>query len=672
MKNYLVYTISDFKNDSLKCIDLLYASLLYKNKKENFDFAIVSNVKTPENYNPEYNIIYEECNHKYIGMLKYSRTLPSGYKAYIYLDNDILFYEDVSNIIKEADFSLVLENKPMSDKWFCNPLATEEEKAQMRNIYGINAGSFTFKDVNFTNEVRKLYDTYDVETLPLDEQGYFEQSALNYTLFHLLRTKSFYNFKHIMLMPVYPGYEDEATYDGLICHKAFHFCGFVGTMTTKLERMQKVFQKYRFSRLEILQTLPKDMVWVELGVFLGNFSKEIYTYLKPKELYLVDIFPDYMVSGDQNGENVIYTNLTSIPDELNNYFKDDNVKIIKSTTQDFLLNLINNGQKVDAIYIDADHEYNSVKIDLELSYKVIKNGGYICGHDYHKDKFPGVWQAVNEFCSNNNLKIKLLSDDLLPSYVIQVEKTEKISINDFFDGIYWINTPTSVERKNKMQRFFDKYQIKANRIEGINGDLLRFLLNDTEQRNNARFYAGCLLSHLQAMYLSKVRGEKKILILEDDILPLKNFDINFDIFARETVSQSNDWDMIYLGFIPVEDNDIKWDYNLVLQNWVAGTLGYIRGTKHFTGAYAYALNEDMRDFLLEKLSNQKDGIYGVEAWLRDLARFHGIDYFREKKIYGYYPQLFAHDNGMSTTTINDEERLIRSSNIYPERYDTEI
>ena len=57
----------------------------------------------------------------------------------------------------------------------------------------------------------------------------------------------------------------------------------------------------------------------------------------------------------------------------------------------------------DIIYIDGDHSYDGVKHDLINSFRVIKNGGYIMGHDYemnmekaHTNWVFGVKQAVNQ------------------------------------------------------------------------------------------------------------------------------------------------------------------------------------------------------------------------------------------------------------------------------------
>jgi predicted O-methyltransferase YrrM len=51
---------------------------------------------------------------------------------------------------------------------------------------------------------------------------------------------------------------------------------------------------------------------------------------------------------------------------------------------------------IDFCYIDAGHDYVSVKEDLHAWYPKVRSGGVISGDDYGVD-WPGVDQAVNEF-----------------------------------------------------------------------------------------------------------------------------------------------------------------------------------------------------------------------------------------------------------------------------------
>jgi hypothetical protein len=70
-----------------------------------------------------------------------------------------------------------------------------------------------------------------------------------------------------------------------------------------------------------------------------------------------------------------------------------NVEIIKSSSTDFYANY--DVESPSMIFIDAAHDYESVKQDIEFGRRVQSN--IICGHDYN---WPGVKQAVEESFGN--------------------------------------------------------------------------------------------------------------------------------------------------------------------------------------------------------------------------------------------------------------------------------
>ena len=70
-----------------------------------------------------------------------------------------------------------------------------------------------------------------------------------------------------------------------------------------------------------------------------------------------------------------------------------NVKRMKSVDAAQLYD----NDSVDFVFIDASHEYEDVKADIEAWYPKIKPGGYIGGHDYTPDYLVGVKTAVDEF-----------------------------------------------------------------------------------------------------------------------------------------------------------------------------------------------------------------------------------------------------------------------------------
>jgi cephalosporin hydroxylase len=76
----------------------------------------------------------------------------------------------------------------------------------------------------------------------------------------------------------------------------------------------------------------------------------------------------------------------------------------------------------DWVYIDADHSYDSVIMDLSHFVKFIKPGGYLCGDDYGWSDAAngcprGPKTAVDEFVKQFGLSLEISSNQ----FVIRVE-----------------------------------------------------------------------------------------------------------------------------------------------------------------------------------------------------------------------------------------------------------
>jgi hypothetical protein len=169
------------------------------------------------------------------------------------------------------------------------------------------------------------------------------------------------------------------------------------------------------TRNEMFSHFEKGLKIVELGVFRGEFSKIIYEICNPSELYLVDLFDGIFTSGDKDGLNYQTVNLL---DEMfsiiESFSENPNVTVVKSSTIEFLLS--KEDEYFDLVYIDADHSYDGVLNDLELSYKKVKRNGFICGHDYISG--TACANAVNNFCNSKNLSIEYITEDGCPSFCI--------------------------------------------------------------------------------------------------------------------------------------------------------------------------------------------------------------------------------------------------------------
>lgn len=148
----------------------------------------------------------------------------------------------------------------------------------------------------------------------------------------------------------------------------------------------------------------REMNILEVGTWLGKstcyLAGHIKAWAKPITIWAVDTF-----EGDPTCEfqqEVVKKNNGSILSLFNQNIHDlglqDYIKPIVSTSQTCLDKLPE--IKFDIIIIDAAHDYNSVKNDINYLWPALKEGGIMMGHDFEKD----VEKAVKEFCDNHCLR----------------------------------------------------------------------------------------------------------------------------------------------------------------------------------------------------------------------------------------------------------------------------
>jgi hypothetical protein len=188
-------------------------------------------------------------------------------------------------------------------------------------------------------------------------------------------------------------------------------------MNVSLSEKHLGFTKVLPDRLSLLDLLPKNGTAAEVGVANGRFSKAILEHNHPQTLYLIDAW--HMGSSSAYGD----AGLVLVKRQLIKEIEAGVVKICRGMSWDMLEQLPN--ASLDWVYIDASHDYDSVKKDLNVAITKVKKNGLICGHDYVRwgrfGKRFGVLEAVNEFCLLYNYAIKYLTleSDYNWSYALQ-------------------------------------------------------------------------------------------------------------------------------------------------------------------------------------------------------------------------------------------------------------
>jgi len=161
---------------------------------------------------------------------------------------------------------------------------------------------------------------------------------------------------------------------------------------------------------EMVKLSPANSHFVEVGAFLGRstafMAVEIINSGKNIKFDVVDTWEGSIEHELKSKEEHEWLYNSFI---CNTYPVNQTINPIRTTSVEAAKLYADNS--LDFVFIDAGHEYEDVKSDLQAWYSKVKVGGFIAGHDYfdpadpeHGHKFPGVRQAVNEFFNNNVLK----------------------------------------------------------------------------------------------------------------------------------------------------------------------------------------------------------------------------------------------------------------------------
>lgn len=178
------------------------------------------------------------------------------------------------------------------------------------------------------------------------------------------------------------------------------------------------------SRGGVLRAIPSNAVGAEIGVFRGRFSKLLLRKTTPKKLYLIDPWGNQDDPGldkswyGKNDKNDMEAMYHMVLERFSEEAKTGQVEIIRSRSID-AASAIPDGS-LDFVYIDGDHRYEGVSVDLEISYGKTKPGSLIVLDDHHLGGWwgNGVVRAASEFlgkhanevyvyeCGNGQLLLK--------------------------------------------------------------------------------------------------------------------------------------------------------------------------------------------------------------------------------------------------------------------------
>ena len=190
--------------------------------------------------------------------------------------------------------------------------------------------------------------------------------------------------------------------------------------------------KLDIDRVELIKQIGyKCQVGVEVGSFKGEFAKEICK-VWDGNLYMVDVWrglgDEYMDASNHNIHTDAYAQAMKSIEGYEN-------RAVMIRTDSYTASGIFQDERLDFVYIDANHAYDYVKDDILNWYPKVKKGGYLMGHDYiamdwyndpnfmanGKDKHIyaangfyfgvfGVNPAVDEFCKEHGYTLTITNE----------------------------------------------------------------------------------------------------------------------------------------------------------------------------------------------------------------------------------------------------------------------
>lgn len=186
--------------------------------------------------------------------------------------------------------------------------------------------------------------------------------------------------------------------------------GFKGNIWTLEELKGKTDERLAWMRLYASQIEERHIHGdiAELGVFKGEFAAQLNRWFPNRELYLFDTFEGF-------DEADIKETVGKHED-----FSQTSIELVRSKMKapervHFVV-----GHFPESVQEFEEHQYALVSLDADLYqptiaglnyfYPRLSEGGLLVIHDYNSHQFPGVKQAVDEYCSQHRLYPMVLPD----------------------------------------------------------------------------------------------------------------------------------------------------------------------------------------------------------------------------------------------------------------------
>ena len=178
-----------------------------------------------------------------------------------------------------------------------------------------------------------------------------------------------------------------------------------------IDRYPKVIKGFNRDGLVKLWKELGYKVGCEVGVEAGTFANIMFNGIPGLKLYLVDPYIDY--SGEKRRGN----NHLRFEESARKVMEGRDAVLFKELSETAFLKIPDGS--LDFVYIDGNHRYDYVMLDIILWQRKVRPGGMISGHDYKTLKRPDKRQiefAVDDYVGFHNIAPWYLTDDTAVRY----------------------------------------------------------------------------------------------------------------------------------------------------------------------------------------------------------------------------------------------------------------
>ncbi len=167
-----------------------------------------------------------------------------------------------------------------------------------------------------------------------------------------------------------------------------------------------------------LKTAKKGDLFVEVGVWLGHSICWLGEHAKDIKIHAVDLF-----FGENMHKEIVENGFKDASDVRGQFESNLELQGIKERVQihqgdSYLLASDFTDESIKCVYIDGDHSYTGLLLDIAAYYPKVKHKGIIGGHDWENTD-ANVKRAVSDFASRYNLEVHVTTEAWPSWYIIK-------------------------------------------------------------------------------------------------------------------------------------------------------------------------------------------------------------------------------------------------------------